>query len=364
MNKLNKILMVGIMVLTILVSACSNTPTGQVVQEQNTIKIGYASPLTGEAAAWGQPVKEGFEFALNEYNNKENKYKINVVYEDTQCDPTIGLSAINKLVDSDNVKIMTGTICSSVVMASAKKTESNNVLVISTGTSHPDVAKQGKNIFSIFPSDDYEGIAVANYMTQELNHKSVAVGYYNNNPAGIALKDAFKQQVLDNDGNIVSEEGFSFEEKDFRTTALKLTKDNPESIYIIPYVGQTPLLVNKLRELNYKGDIFVYSQAITEEEIQKIGSKENIYFAKPKEVKETNFWTNYKEEKGNEADLFRAVGYDSFKFVEKGIEVCGEDAECLKSYYLENEFQTTRGTLTFDEHGDVQGFEYEIQKLN
>ncbi|MFA5022791.1 MAG: ABC transporter substrate-binding protein [Candidatus Paceibacterota bacterium] len=118
--------------------------------ETGPIKIGFISALSGEAGVWGQNLKEGFDFALKEINDKGgvNGRKIEVYYDDDKCDATAGVTAFNKAIDLDKVKIITGSVCSSVAMSVAKKTQESGVLYIASGATNPDVPKQGGFNFS------------------------------------------------------------------------------------------------------------------------------------------------------------------------------------------------------------------------
>jgi ABC-type branched-subunit amino acid transport system substrate-binding protein len=74
------------------------------------IKIGAILPLTGEAAVWGENVKTGIELAKEGINKKGgiNGRKIEVIYEDGQCDSKTGVSAVQKLITVDKFQVIIG----------------------------------------------------------------------------------------------------------------------------------------------------------------------------------------------------------------------------------------------------------------
>lgn len=336
-------------------------------KEQGTIKVGYVSALSGHASAWGQSIQKGFDFAIEEINSKGgiNGRKIEVVYEDDVCDPTIAISAFTKVIDMDKVKIITGTICSSVAMSVASKTQADRVFYLPSFATHPDIPKQGDLVFRIWPSDVYEGKEVGKYAVNNLKLKNFSAIYLNDNPNGIAIKDAFKETVEQNGGTVMSQEGVSSTEKDYRTILTKLIKDNPDGIYIAISTETTPLAVNQARELGYQGAIFLYGGSVLAEGvIDKIEIKENTYYPAPVVIKETSFWNDYKQKTGEDADQFIALGYDSVKLIEYGLDICGENNDCIRDELLKlNDFQTTRGRISFDKDGDVQGIQYEIKGI-
>jgi len=363
MNKTSKIIL-GLVILIIIIGGiwygASRKPTGD-------IKIAYISALSGEAGIWGQSLKRGFDFAVEEINSNGgiDGRRIQVIYEDDECDASKGVTAFNKAIDIDKVKIITGTVCSSVAMSVAPKTQANRILYIATAATNPDVPKQGDLIFRLWNSDAYEAKEMGKYAVNSLGFKKLSILYFNDNPAGIALKDSFKESVESNGGAIVSTEAASSTEKDFRTILIKIIKDNPDGIYVAAIPGETPLAVNQARELGYKGVIFLYGPSILSAGIpEKIEIKDDIYYPLPLTIKETSFWDDYKQKTGLDADLLVGGGYDSMKLIEYGLKLCGENNNCIRDKILTlKDYQTTRGKISFDKDGDVEGVQYEIKKL-
>ena len=298
-------------------------------------------------------------------NGGINGKKIQVVYEDDACDVTTGINAFNKVIEIDNVKIITGTVCSSVAMSVAKKTQENRVFYMASGATHPDVPKQGDLIFRVWVSDAYESRELAKYAVNNLRLKRLAIAYFNDNPAGLALKDNFKETVEENGGEITRIEAHTSVERDFKTSLTKLMQDNPDGIYMAAIPEQTPLIVNRARELGYKGVILLYGPSVLSEGIpEKINDKSKIYYASPVFKQETEFWDNYKAQTGTDADLLVSGGYDSMKLIEYGLRKCGEDNDCIRDALLGlRNYTISRGTISYDKDGDLTDVEFEIKSL-
>ena len=83
---------------------------------QNTVKIGAIGPLTGPAATSGIAMRKAWEFVANEANAQggimvDGKMKkIEVLFEDSQSRPEVGVSAAQKLLTRDNVDILVGEL--------------------------------------------------------------------------------------------------------------------------------------------------------------------------------------------------------------------------------------------------------------
>ena len=69
------------------------------------VKIGFAAPLTGANAGYGKDLENGVRLAIEEANAQKIKIgdkvaQFELVSQDDQADPRIGVQAAQKLVDS------------------------------------------------------------------------------------------------------------------------------------------------------------------------------------------------------------------------------------------------------------------------
>jgi len=364
-----KILIALIVIALIAITLVINFKTTGLfsLNKQEYIKVGYISSISGDAGVWGQSLKKGFDFAVEEINNNGgiNGKLIKPIYEDDMCDPKTGINAYQKEIGVDNIKIITGTVCSSVALAVAPITQENRVLYLASGATHPDVTKQGDLIFRVWVSDNYETKIATEYAIKELKINTFGIIYLNDTPAGIAVKDEIEKVIKTNNKTLKIKEGFDSKTKDFKSIATKVINESPQAVYVMSTPESMPLIINELKTLNYQGLIFVYGPSILSEGIpEKIINKSNIYYPSPITKQETNFWENYKQITGKEADTLVAGGYDSMKLIADGLKVCDENNTCIRDYWLSlKNYKTTRGEISFNNIGDITGVEYEIKKL-
>ena len=90
------------------------------------MKIGITAPLTGPAAEAGVALKQGFIMAVEEWNAKggvmlkefNQKVPVEVLIEDCQSKPEVGVAIAEKLFTRDKVDVLLGdAFHSSVTMA-------------------------------------------------------------------------------------------------------------------------------------------------------------------------------------------------------------------------------------------------------
>src|SRR5437870_11933700 len=80
------------------------------------VRIGVILPLTGSAAQWGGPARDATMMAADEINSNGGigGRKISLEIEDDKCDPTTGVSAMQKILASGKPVAINGAVCSSV----------------------------------------------------------------------------------------------------------------------------------------------------------------------------------------------------------------------------------------------------------
>jgi branched-chain amino acid transport system substrate-binding protein len=109
----------------------------------DVIKIGVPQPLSGGGAPWGVPVDRAVRLAAEDINNAGGikadgkTYTIEVVSEDTEFKPNIGLAAFKKLIHQDGVKYIVGPMSSGTEKIINPITEANKVIVMHCGSSRP-----------------------------------------------------------------------------------------------------------------------------------------------------------------------------------------------------------------------------------
>lgn len=97
-----------ILVVVMLVSAFP--AIGSTRAQEGEIKIGFISAFTGVFSSFGQLQKEGAILALEEVNYTAGGKKLTIIYEDDQLDNEQAVTKAKKLVEQDNVDILTGMV--------------------------------------------------------------------------------------------------------------------------------------------------------------------------------------------------------------------------------------------------------------
>ena len=117
------------------------------MSQQKTIKIGFVSTFSGPVAAIGNDMRNSFELALDHHGRKIGGLPVEVIYEDDQIKPEVGVQKTQKLIESDKVDFLVGYIWSNVMLASLKP-----IIDSKTFTSSPMRARRSSPARSARPT--------------------------------------------------------------------------------------------------------------------------------------------------------------------------------------------------------------------
>jgi branched-chain amino acid transport system substrate-binding protein len=238
---------------------------------QETLKFGLAMPLTGSQSSYGRDQIKAAEWGVADINAKGgvNGKKLEMIVLDTQADPTVGINAVNRLINVDKVPVFV-TAWSAVVKAVAPIANREKVLELSIGANAPEISKLGDYVYTAFPLADVDVTALANYTFKTLGKKRVAV-LYTNNDSGIEAARHYRSVFEKAGGQVVAFEAYDPKATDFTGTLLKVRTANPEMIHLHGLVADMPLVIAQMRQLGMKQRVTTYAGGYNPQMIEKAG---------------------------------------------------------------------------------------------
>ena len=117
----------GIAAATVLAFAA-----GPAAAQEKTVKIGFISTFSGPPAAIGNDMRNSFELGLDHLGRKLGGLPVEVIYEDDQLKPEVGVQKTQKLIESDKVDFVVGYIWSNVILASLKPLVDSKTMTVVT----------------------------------------------------------------------------------------------------------------------------------------------------------------------------------------------------------------------------------------
>lgn len=330
-------------------------------KKEKEINIGVITPLSGGSAKYGEDIKRGYNLAVDEINEKGgiNGRKLTLIYEDSEGQPQKAVAAAQKLINRDKVIAILGALWSSPTLAVAPICEKNKVVLLSSGSSSPEITNAGDYIFRNELSDRYGAKQTAKLFFN-LGFKKIAILYINND-FGVGQKDVTVQVFTALGGQITIIEAFAQDASDFRTQLSKIKNTKTEALFIVGY-KEMILILKQIRELGIKTQILSVALFEDSEIIEKAGdvAEGTIYTfygtfnPKSEEVNVKQFMKKFQQKYQTEPGYYAPIGYDAIKILAQAIETGEFSSEGIKNaLYKIKDFPGISGLTSFDKNGDV-----------
>jgi len=327
---------------------------------KGTIKIGALFSLTGTTSSYGEHMKEGTDLAKDEINAQGGikGRKIEIVYEDTQGDTQQGITAYQKLVNIEGLKVLLAGI-SNVVLGVAPLAEQNQVLVFAIGTAAAQISEAGDFIFrhNLLPQTEAKVLADLVYNKKE--YKEIA-GIFVNTESGVSYRDEFKKNYEELGGNIKLIEMYEKGAADFKTQLTKIKASGVKAVFAGSYIKELGYILKQSKELGL--DVQWFSAYVAEGpevlDIAKDSANGLIYshFFNPESPSIKEYQKKYEERYGKSSEFYAALAYDNVKILAEVMKKCSnpEDSVCIKSeLYKIKDFPAVTGKITIDDKGDT-----------
>lgn len=295
----------------------------------NNIKIGIILPLTGPSASLGEWFKNGYVLAVEEINQSGGiqGQKIQLLIEDGAGDPKTSISAFNKLIAIEKIKIAATTL-SGPSLALVPISESNGILMFANAA-HPQITIDRKYVLRHSNTVDQESEIIAQYLTDILKPNKIAIAYANDD-FGLAFNDKLTNIIKEKTNISINSSSFDKNESNFRSHAIKLISNKPDGIVVLGFVKNMGLIIKRLRESGYQGFIFV-NFAFTMPDLKALAGKaaEGCYYI-DYEVNQNNsqykaLTARYKEKFHGDLPPVSLLGYNTVTLLKYGIENAGID---------------------------------------
>jgi branched-chain amino acid transport system substrate-binding protein len=354
----NKKLIASLGILILLISLAMIGCDKSKVSKEAGIKIGAILPLSGDAALYGNNDREGIDLAVELVNSKGgiNGNKIEILYEDSKADAKTGVSAVNKLANS-NISAFIDNAISTVTLAVLPIATEKKIVVLSTGATNPSLSGASPYFYRIWNSDAEEGVFAAKACKEKLSLKKISVVYINND-YGKGLKEVFTKEYANLGGQIVSEETYEKGDKNFKSVLSKIKQGNPEAIYLVGYASETGIIAKQIKELQISAKI-VGTVAMEDPVFLKLAGKasEGVAYVFPKSAEGqvvNEFKEQFKKKYGKDPGLLCDAGYDAANLIIEAYRKGAKSSDDIRKVFTELKgFSGASGEITFDAKGDV-----------
>lgn len=284
----------------------------------DTIKIGGIGPVTGDAAIYGEAVKNGAELAVKEINEAGgiNGAQIEFNFQDDEADAEKAVNAYNTLKDW-GMQALLGNVTSAPCVAVGEVAQADNMFLLTpSGTAVECV--QYDNAFRVCFSDPMQGAESAKYIADNQLATKIAVIYNSSDVYSTGIYQAFAKEAETEGLEIVAAEAFTAESKTDFSVQLQKAKDAGAELVFLPfYYSEAALVLQQAAGINYSPIFFGCDgmDGILDVEGFDADLANNLMFLSPFTPTSTDeaiqkFVTDYKEAYGGTPNQFAADAYD------------------------------------------------------
>jgi len=339
--------------------------TAPALAQQKTIKIGFISSFSGPAAAIGNDMRNSFELALDHHGRKLGGLPVEVIYEDDQIKPEVGVQKTQKLIESDKVDFIVGYIWSNVLLASLKPIVDSKTFLVITNAGASQVAGElcSPYVFSTSWNNDQTPQAVGLYMNQKGVKSAFLIG-----PNYAAGKDMLEGVKATFKGQIVGQELTRWPDQlDFSAELSKARAAKPDAIFAFYPGGAGIQFVTQYAQSGLKGQIPLYT-AFTSDELS-LPRMKDLAVGIPGAQQWVNdlpndankkFVADYKAKYKASPSFYGAQTYDALALLESAVVAVKGDLTKKDEMRKEMEkanFKSVRGNFKFGpNHIPIQNF--------
>lgn len=346
-------LLVVLLLVAAVVSYFVTKSLNQPTVTDRPLKIGILAALTGGSSTHGHGISKGIQLAQKELGATN----VEIVQEDSQCDPKVGQEAMQRLIDQ-NVDVVIGDGCSSVSVAVLPLANGTETPMISPGASSPALSIPNDYFFRTIPSDRWQGQFMAQIL-YDAGHRRVAV-FYTNEPYGSGMNNQFREHFESLGGQVVATATAEPDDTDLGTHIDQLVAANPDALFVAPnsiLTGTATIQIAHDKGLQvpyYGADIFYDTTVIDNAPEASQGLVVSTFNTGTQAFRDA-----LAAESPVQEQLFAAAGaYDAFHVAYEAYQRGARTGREFKQMFPMIEFQGVSAYIRFNEDGELNGEDY------
>ena len=336
------------------------------------LKVGLVLPYTGVYAVLGESITQGMELVFARENWTVAGRKIEMIKEDDEMKPPVGIRKTEKLIDSDKVDILTGPVHSGILMGMRDKVHGSKTILIVSNAGADAISRDRcskwifRTSFSNWQPNQPMGGWVAKNVTKDVFITAP------NYQAGKDQLDAFKETFVPAGGKIVGEDYPKLGETDYAPYLTKIRQSGAKAVYAFFSGTDAVNFVKQFDQFGLKATVKLTGAGfLTEPDVLPAQGKSALgtitgHFYTPLLDNPTNqrFVKDFREKfAGKMPDGFACQGYDTAEVIVRALKVVNgntQDKDKLVEAITKVEFDSPRGRFRFDPktHNVIQPFIY------
>lgn len=329
-------------------------------QAQADIKLGVIAPTKSLV---GKQLIQGAQLAaelVNADGGVLGGRKITLVTYDTAFQPNEGVSATQRLLTQDGVKIIVGEVGSTVALAALQVVRANNALFVASVPKHPDLTKSGYDrVFRLNSTTEMDGEFLAGLKADAKVQKVAVIA--ENSDYGRATIDGMKAQL---GARVVMGETYEMTQSDFSTLVTKAKASGADTVCLAgSNMEQYGNILRLQEELRVTARRCVMPGILNSRGVQIAGKgaegafSADIYVPSIQNAFNKRFVDSYQAKFKEVPEKIELLGFEGVWLAAQAIARAGssDDTAKIAQALRASSWDTPRGTIRFDAAGQATG---------
>jgi branched-chain amino acid transport system substrate-binding protein len=340
--------------------------------QSGPIKIGVVLPYSGVYAVLGESITQAMELVFARESWTVAGRKIEMIKEDDEMQPPVGVRKTEKLIDSDKVDILTGPVHSGILMGMRDKVHNSKTILIVSNAGADAISRErcSKWIFRTSFSNWQPCQPMGDWVAKNVSKDVFLTAP--NYQAGKDMMNAFKETFVPAGGKVVAEDYPKLGETDYAPYLTKIRQSGAKAVFAFFSGTDAVNFVKQFDQFGLKQSIRLTGAGfLTEPDVLPAQGKSALgvitgHFYTPLLDNPTNqrFVKEFREKyAGKMPDGFACQGYDTAEVIVRALKAVNgntQDKMKLVEVIEKSEFDSPRGRFRFDpkSHNVIQPFIY------
>ncbi len=320
------------------------------------IKVGLLLPYSGVYAALGQEIDDGFALAL-ETHGEASGATFELVREDTEVKPPVGLAKAKKLILQDQVTIMAGIVSSGVLGAVRDLVHGAEVplIVANAGNDQATGERCSPYIVRLSFSNSQVNRPMGPWMYDQGVRKvyTLAPDY----AAGRQMIETFAAAFTEAGGKVVGQDYTPFQKtQDFGPYLTKAKSSGADAVFVFYAGGEAISFVKQYDSFGLKETMPLYASGFLTSPLYvnaqgpaAEGVITSLHYIPTLDTPVNKaFVKAFKAKTGREPSEYAVQGYDSARALIEAVKSGATDRKSIAAALPKVKFEGPRGQLSID----------------
>jgi len=359
-------------VVGLALSACGTTDTDDGDDASSggggaacDLTLAFFGPQTGPAAGLGEPIINGAQLAIDQYN-EDAECEVGYEQIDSQGSPDQAPSLATEASGNEAIVGIVGPAFSGESAAAGPIFAEAGLPTISPSATATTLSENGWDTFHrVLGNDATQGPAAAKYIQDTIGAKTVFV-IDDASEYGAGLAGIVEENLAD---LVVDTDTIQAGQTDFGATVTKVRSSKADTVFFGGYYAEAALIVRQLRDSGFEGT-FVVADGVKDPGFLEGAGKaaEGTVITCPcipaEDPAVADFAAAYEEAYGGAPGTYAAEAYDAANIFLDGIAEGIDNREDMLAFVNDYDEAGVTKQLSFDETGepaDVHVYAYKVE---